>query len=87
MAVTLRLVRLGRRHRPFFRLRAADKRTTPTGRFLEELGLVNPFEKDASKKVVLKKERIEHWLSQGAETSPTVKSLLKKHGVGRAQKL
>ena len=47
MAVKLRLVRLGRRHRAFFRLRAGDERYPPTGRFLEELGCVDPLEKDA----------------------------------------
>ena len=83
MAVSLRLVRLGRRHRPFYRLRASDSRAAPTGRFLEELGTVDPIEKDPGKQVVLKKERIEYWLSQGAQVSPTVESLFKKHGVGQ----
>ncbi len=66
MAVTLRLVRKGRRHRPFYRLRASDSRTAPTGRFLEELGTVDPLEKDNKKQVILKQERIEYWLGQGA---------------------
>jgi small subunit ribosomal protein S16 len=83
MAVALRLVRLGRRNRAFFRLRAADSRCAPTGRFLEELGTVDPLEKDPSKQVVLKKERIEHWLKTGATPSETVRSLLKKHGIGK----
>ncbi len=82
MAVTLRLVRQGRRHRPFYRLRASDSRTAPTGRFLEELGTIDPLEKDNKKQVILKQERIAYWLGQGATVSPTVKSLLKKHGVG-----
>ncbi len=82
MAVALRLVRLGRRHRPFYRLRVSDSRNAPTGRFIEELGTVDPLEKDESKAVVLKKERIEHWLQHGATPSETVKNLLKKHGVG-----
>ncbi|MFQ5429882.1 MAG: 30S ribosomal protein S16 [Phycisphaerae bacterium] len=85
MAVKLRLVRLGRRHRAFFRLRAGDERFPPTGRFLEELGCVDPLEKDASKKVVLNKDRIEHWLNAGAKVSPTVETLLKKHGIGQAK--
>lgn len=87
MSVSLRLVRLGRRHRPFYRLRASESRTTTTGRFLEELGRVDPLEKDLSKQVVLKKERIEYWLSQGAKVSSTVGSLLKKHGIGRRPKV
>ena len=83
MAVTLRLVRLGRRNRSFFRLRASDSRDPTGGRFLEELGFVDPIQKDESKQVVLKKERIEHWLKYGATASDTVRTLLKKHGIGR----
>ena len=82
MAVTLRLVRLGRRNRSFFRLRASDRRDPTGGRFLEELGFVDPIQKDQSKQVVLKKERIEHWLKNGATASATVRTLLKKHGIG-----
>ena len=81
MSVTLRLVRLGRRNRPFYRLRASDSRNATTSRFIEELGFVDPLEKDESKQVVLKKERIEHWLKLGARSSATVKSLLKKQNV------
>ena len=81
MAVTLRLVRLGRRNRSFFRLRAADDSYATSGRFIENLGVVDPLEKDSGKQVVLKKERIEHWLSQGARTSTTVRSLLRKQGI------
>jgi small subunit ribosomal protein S16 len=83
MAVKLRLVRLGRRHRAFFRLRAGDERCAPTGRFIEELGFVDPLVKDKTKQAVLKKERIEHWLSQGAKVSPTVRSLLSRHGIAK----
>ncbi len=82
MAVSLRLVRLGRRNRAFFRLRAADERFAATGRFIEELGYVDPIVSEPDKQVGLNKERIEYWLSQGAQTSPTVRSLLRKHGIG-----
>lgn len=81
MAVTLRLVRLGRRNRSFFRLRASDQRDASTGRFIEDLGYVDPVIKDSGKQVVLNKERIEHWLGLGAKTSDTVKRLLKKNGI------
>lgn len=79
MAVCLRLVRLGRCNRSFFRLRAADSRHATTGPFIEELGHLDPIEKDVNKQAVLKRERIEYWLKQGAKLSPTVRSLLKKH--------
>lgn len=81
MATTLRLVRLGRRHRPFYRLRAADSRFAPTGRFLEELGTVDPIEKSTDKQIVLKRDRIEYWLSVGATSSATVRTLLEKQGL------
>ncbi|MBI5765574.1 MAG: 30S ribosomal protein S16 [Planctomycetes bacterium] len=86
MAVTLRLVRLGRRNRAFYRLRASDSRSATTGRFIEDLGYVDPITKDEKKQVVLKKERIEHWLGLGAKTSDTVKNLLKKQGIAKAAK-
>ena len=82
MAVKLRLVRLGRRNRAFFRLRVSDSRYAPTGRFLEEVGYVDPIETDPAKQVVLKKDRIEYWLSKGVTPSHTVKTLLEKNGIG-----
>ncbi|MFQ5501124.1 MAG: 30S ribosomal protein S16 [Phycisphaerae bacterium] len=85
MAVKLRLVRLGRRHRPFFRLRVGDERSAPTGRFIEELGYVDPLLKDRSEAEVLKSDRIIHWLDRGAKVSPTVASLLKRHGIVRTK--
>lgn len=81
MAVKLRLVRLGRRHRPFYRLRVGDGRCATTGRFIEEVGFLDPVCKDESKQAVLKKDRIEHWLNLGVTTSPSVRSLLKKNGI------
>lgn len=83
MAVKLRLVRLGRRHRPFFRLRVGDERCAPRGRFIEELGYVDPLLEDRAEAEVLKKDRIVHWLERGAKVSPTVATLLKRHGLLR----
>ncbi len=54
MAVKLRLMRMGRRHRPFFRINAVDARTPRDGRILEKLGHYDPIEKDPAKQVVLK---------------------------------
>ena len=81
MAVTLRLVRLGRRNRSFFRLRVSDSRFAAGGRFLEDLGSVDPIAKDKTKQVALDKDRIEYWLSKGAKTSDTVRNLLKTSGI------
>lgn len=81
MAVAIRLVRKGRRNRAYFRLQASDSRVAPGGRFIEALGTVDPLEQDPAKQAVLKKERIEYWLSVGAQPSDTVRALLKKNGI------
>lgn len=81
MAVKLRLTRMGRRHRPFFRLNAIDAECPRDGRILEKLGHYDPLEKDAEKQIVLKKERIEHWLGLGAVPSETVANILVKNDI------
>ncbi len=81
MAVRLRLKRMGRRHRSFFRLAAMDSHSPRDGRVLEELGTYDPLETDDSAKVKLNEERIKHWLSVGALPTETVASLLKKQGI------
>ncbi len=81
MAVSMRLKRLGNRNNPFFRIVVADQRSPRDGRFIEELGWYDP--KRDIEKVSIKKERVTYWLSQGAQPSPTVKTLLKKEGVSR----
>lgn len=81
MAVKLRLKRLGRRNRSFFRLSAIEGRCPRDGRVLEELGYYDPANKDTDQQVKLNGDRIQHWLSQGAVPSDTVRSLLKKNGL------
>ena len=77
MAVKIRMTRMGRRHRPFFRINAVESRTPRDGRILEKLGHYDPLEKDADKQYVLNKERIEFWLGQGAVASDTVAEIIK----------
>jgi small subunit ribosomal protein S16 len=81
MAVKLRLKRLGRRHRSFYRLSAMDSRSPRDGRVLEELGTYDPENKDAAAQVTLSADRIKYWLGRGAVPSETVASLLKKQGI------
>ncbi len=81
MAVRIRLKRMGRKNRAFFRICAFDAREERDGRSIEQLGTYDPMEKVESKKVVLKKERIEYWLSVGAKPSETVGSILKKNKI------
>ena len=81
MSVKLRLTRMGRRHRPFYRINVTDSRAARDGRVLEKLGHFDPLERDAAKQVVLNKERAEYWLSHGAIPSDTVAQILQKHGI------
>jgi small subunit ribosomal protein S16 len=72
---------MGRRHRPFFRINAVDARTPRDGRILEKLGHYDPIEKDPAKQVVLKRERVEYWLNEGAVPSDTVSQILLRQGI------
>jgi small subunit ribosomal protein S16 len=81
MAVKLRLTRMGRRHRPFFRINAVDSRTPRDGRILEKIGHYDPLENDKDKQIVLNKERVEFWLAKGAVPSDTVSEILLRQGI------
>ncbi len=85
MAVKLRLKRLGRTHKSFFRVSAIDSRNQRDGRVLEELGLYDPHAKTPEAQVRLNEERIKYWLSVGAQPTETVASLLKKNGITAAK--
>jgi small subunit ribosomal protein S16 len=81
MAVRLRLKRLGRRNRSFYRIAAIDRRRRRDGRVLEELGHYDPENKDTKEQLQLKPERIQYWLGVGATPSETVRQLLEKNGI------
>jgi small subunit ribosomal protein S16 len=81
MAVKLRLARMGRRHRPFFRINAVESRTPRDGRVLEKLGHYDPLEKDVTKQILLNRDRVEYWLGKGAVPSDTVSEILLRHGI------
>ncbi len=76
--VRIRLQRLGRTHRPFFRIAAVDVRNRRDGKIIENLGWLNPVERDVAKQMELKSERITHWLAQGAQPSETMMDILGK---------
>ena len=80
MAVRIRMKRHGRRHRPFFRVCAVDARAARDGKVIEELGYYDPMVRDVDARAILKGERIEYWLSVGAQPSPKVRVLIKKYG-------
>ena len=81
MAVRIRMTRTGRRNRLSFRLGAYDSRTPRDGRCLELLGFYDPGAKTEERRLVLKDERIKHWLSVGALPSEKVTVLLKNKGI------
>jgi small subunit ribosomal protein S16 len=74
--------KLGRKHRPFFRICAMDSRTPRDGRAIEELGTYDPMVPDADARVKLERERVAYWLSVGAQPSPKVAVLIRKYGAG-----
>ena len=77
--VKLRLKRMGRKHEPHYRIVATDSRSPRDGRFIEELGWFNPKAKDVLYKI--NSEGIKKWLSNGAQPSYAVKSILIKEGI------
>ena len=81
MSVKIRLKRTGRRHRHSFRIVACDTRASRDGKVIEELGWYDPQAAEADKQVSLNRERIEYWLSVGAQPSDTVRDLLKRQGI------
>lgn len=81
MAVKLRLKRVGRKNRPYYRITAMDARRPRHGREIEVIGVYDPLVDDENRRVRINKERAEYWLSVGAEPSETVRSFLRKHQV------
>ena len=76
MAVVVRLRRMGGRNNPFYRVVAADSRTSTNGKFIERLGWYNPNLDGTNFKLNL--ERVEYWKLKGARFTGTVTSLVKK---------
>ncbi len=83
--VKIRLARVGSKKRPYYRVVAIDERRPRDGRPLEFLGTYDPGPEP--EKVELNTERLEAWLAQGAQLSPTVRALLRRarrRGAGAA---
>lgn len=78
MAVRIRMKRLGRTHRPFYRVCVMHQQNTRDGKAIEEVGHYDPMVKDKAKRVHLNLERIEYWISVGAQPSDRVSTLIKK---------
>lgn len=75
--VSIRLSRAGAKKRPFYHLVVTDSRNRRDGRYLERVGFFNPVSTDGEESVRIDVERVEYWMSQGAQPSARVASLLK----------
>ncbi|MCG8448492.1 MAG: 30S ribosomal protein S16 [Pirellulales bacterium] len=82
MAVRIRMKKMGRTHRPFYRICAFDHHTPRDGRAIEELGTYDTSVADTDARAILKADRIDYWLSVGAQPSEKVAVLIKKYGTG-----
>lgn len=77
--VKLRLKRMGKKGRPFYRIVAADSRSPRDGRFIEEIGTYDPMKSE--NQVTLDSEAAMRWMKNGAQPTDTVRSILSKVGV------
>jgi small subunit ribosomal protein S16 len=75
--VTIRLARTGAKKRPFYHIVVADSRRARGGRYIERVGFFNPIALGGEERIRVELERIDHWISQGAQPSERVASLLK----------
>jgi small subunit ribosomal protein S16 len=81
--LTIKLSRVGKKKQPNYRLIICEKSRDPYGRTLEILGSYNPF----SKELTAKNERINYWLSKGAQMTPTINNLLVEKKVIEGKKI
>jgi small subunit ribosomal protein S16 len=84
MSLKLRLTRAGAKKRPFYRIVVADSRYPRDGRFIEIVGTWNPIlPKNDPKRVSLETERVQHWLSKGAQPTDRVLRFLDAAGLSK----
>ena len=79
MAVKLRLLRMGAKKKPFYRVVAADSRTKRDGKYIELVGTYNPVTNPAD--IQINEEVALKWLNEGAIPTDTVRSLFSKQGI------
>jgi small subunit ribosomal protein S16 len=80
VAVRIRMKKMGRTHRPYYRICAIDGRNPRDGKTLEELGTYDTSIRDTDARTTLDHERLSYWLSVGAQPSDKVAVLIKKYG-------
>ena len=74
--VVIRFSRGGSKHSPFFNIVVADSRNRRDGRFIERVGFYNPVANEKQERVRLNTERLNYWVSQGAQVSDAVARLV-----------
>ena len=79
MSVRIRMKKMGRTHRPFYRICVMDSRKPRDGKAIEEVGTYDPMVRDKSKRVTLKLDRIDYWVSVGAQPTEKVGVLIRKY--------
>lgn len=83
MSVRMRLARAGAKKAPFYRVVVANSRNARDGRFIEHIGVYDPTRNP--EEVRFKMDRVDYWLSQGAQPSDTVAHLINKTRAQTAQ--
>lgn len=76
--VVIRLARSGSKKRPFYHIVAADKRRARDSKYLERLGYFNPLATPSEIKLLIERERVTHWVANGAQLSDKMHTLLKE---------
>ena len=76
--VKIRLRRMGAKKAPYYRVVVADSRSPRDGRFIEEIGTYDPAAENAADKIKVDMERVNYWISNGAQPTDTVRGLIKK---------
>jgi small subunit ribosomal protein S16 len=77
MSITIRLKKMGKKNQPFYRVVVADTLKKHEGEYLENLGWYDPLVKGDN--YLIKQDRIDYWVTQGARVSDTVKSIVRKN--------
>ncbi len=76
--VTIRLARTGAKKRPFYHIVVADSRRARDGRYIERVGFFNPIATGGEERLRVERERVDYWVSKGAQASERVAKLLKE---------
>ncbi|TXR53091.1 30S ribosomal protein S16 [Reinekea thalattae] len=82
--VVIRLSRGGSKKRPFYHLTVADSRNARDGRFIERVGFFNPIARGQEERLRVAQDRVDYWVSKGAQTSDRVAQLLKEYKKAQA---